>query len=187
MTLSAILQWWDAHAASLALVLAALTTLARVLWTAVGPRVRARSPRVHAAVETLGALSPDLWRAVTVVLRAHAAARSATPPAAPSGRSGEAGRATVATLALLACVSVLALAACPRVTRDPAVPAPPPGCVAGETVCHEGAPWRCGPGGRWSQADRRCDRIGGVCCLTPSAVAPRSIHACTVPTRCEVL
>ena len=30
-----------------------------------------------------------------------------------------------------------------------------------------------------------CDRIGGVCCLTPSAVAPRSVHACTTHDRCE--
>jgi hypothetical protein len=111
----------------------------------------------------------------------------APPPraSAPPAPSGQSGRATVATLVLLALVGALGLAACPRVTRDPAVPAPPPGCVAGETVCHEGTPWRCGPGGRWAQADRRCDRIGGVCCLTPSAVAPRSVHACTTANRCE--
>ena len=106
-------------------------------------------------------------------------------PAAPSGRSGEAGRATVGALVVLAAVGLVAVAACPRVTRDPTVPTPPAGCVQGETVCHEGAPWRCGPGGVWSQADRRCDRIGGVCCLTPSAVAPRSVHACTTHDRCE--
>ena len=108
-----------------------------------------------------------------------------SPPAAPSGRSGEAGRATVGALVLLAAVGLVGVTACPRVTRDPTVPAPPAGCVAGETICHEGAPWRCGPGGQWSQADRRCDRIGGVCCLTPSAVAPRSVHACTTHDRCE--
>lgn len=107
------------------------------------------------------------------------------PPAAPSGRSGEAGRATVGALVVLAAVGLVGVTACPRVTRDPTVPAPPAGCVAGETICHEGAPWRCGPGGQWSQADRRCDRIGGVCCLTPSAVAPRSVHACTTHDRCE--
>ena len=106
-------------------------------------------------------------------------------PAAPSGRSGEAGRATVGALVVLAAAGLVAVAACPRVTRDPTVPTPPAGCVQGETVCHEGAPWRCGPGGVWSQADRRCDRIGGVCCLTPSAVAPRSVHACTTHDRCE--
>lgn len=107
------------------------------------------------------------------------------PPAAPSAPSGQSGRATVGALVVLAAVGLVAVAACPRVTRDPTVPAPPAGCVAGETICHEGAPWRCGPGGVWSQADRRCDRIGGVCCLTPSAVAPRSVHACTTHDRCE--
>lgn len=107
------------------------------------------------------------------------------PPAAPSGRSGQSGRADVGALVVLAAVGLVGVTACPRVTRDPTVPAPPAGCVAGETICHEGAPWRCGPGGVWSQADRRCDRIGGVCCLTPSAVAPRSVHACTTANRCE--
>lgn len=107
------------------------------------------------------------------------------PPAAPSGRSGQSGRATVGALVVLAALGLVAVTACPRVTRDPTVPAPPAGCVQGETICHEGAPWRCGPGGVWSQADRRCDRIGGVCCLTASAVAPRSVHACTTANRCE--
>ena len=107
------------------------------------------------------------------------------PSRAPAGRSGDAGRATDGALVVLAAVGLVAVAACPRVTRDPTVPAPPAGCVQGETICHEGAPWRCGPGGVWSQADRRCDRIGGVCCLTPSAVAPRSVHACTTHDRCE--
>lgn len=107
------------------------------------------------------------------------------PPAAPSGRSGQSGRADVGALVVLAAVGLVGVTACPRVVRDPTVPAPPAGCVQGETICHEGAPWRCGPGGQWSQADRRCDRIGGVCCLTPSAVAPRSVHACTTANRCE--
>lgn len=107
------------------------------------------------------------------------------PPAAPSGRSGQSGRADVGALVVLAAVGLVGVTACPRVVRDPTVPAPPAGCVQGETICHEGAPWRCGPGGVWSQADRRCDRIGGVCCLTPSAVAPRSVHACTTANRCE--
>lgn len=111
----------------------------------------------------------------------------APPPraGAPSGRSGQSGRADVGALVVLAAVGLVGVTACPRVVRDPTVPAPPAGCVQGETICHEGAPWRCGPGGVWSQADRRCDRIGGVCCLTPSAVAPRSVHACTTANRCE--
>jgi hypothetical protein len=82
---------------------------------------------------------------------------------------------------------LLALAACPRVTREPALAPPPHGCDAGATLCHEGAPWRCGPDGEWSQADRRCDRLGAVCCATPSALRPGvTLHACVPTDRCEV-
>jgi len=184
MTLASILTWWDAHAASLALVLAALTTLARVLWTAVGPRVRARSPRVHAAVETLGALSPDVWRAVSVVLRAHAAARSAPPPAAPPGRSGESGCATAPALALAGFVGLLALGfvglalqGCPRAreavldTQSPRV-----ACAADTQRCHDGAPEVCSRAGRWwpampPQDDGTRRRCADVCEVSPDGIA----------------
>ena len=78
----------------------------------------------------------------------------------------------------------------PVVIREPALLPPPEGCVAGATLCHEGAPWRCGPDGRWSQADRRCDRLGTeatpvVCCATPSALRPgATVHACVPSTVC---
>lgn len=81
----------------------------------------------------------------------------------------------------------LALAACPSVIREPAVPPPAPGCAAGATACHDGAPFRCGPEGQWSQADRACGRLTSdagavVCCATPSALRPGAlVHAC-VPT-----
>ena len=176
--LSRALVWADGHGLTVPVILGAVTVLARLAWAALRPTVLRRWPSavpvIESAAARVAALLPDVLAAL---LRRR--------PAAPPAPSGQSGRATVATLVLLALVGALGLAACPRVTRDPAVPAPPPGCVAGETVCHEGTPWRCGPGGRWAQADRRCDRIGGVCCLTPSAVAPRSVHACTTANRCE--
>jgi hypothetical protein len=81
---------------------------------------------------------------------------------------------------------------CPKVIREPSLPPPPDGCVAGSTLCHEGAPWRCGPEGRWSQADRRCDRLSGadggtavLCCATPSALQPGAlVHACVPANVC---
>lgn len=94
-------------------------------------------------------------------------------------------RGLAVALALIAAVAMVgAVPGCPRVTRDPTVPAPTARCVQGETTCHEGAPWRCGPGGVWSQADRRCDLIGGTCCFTPSAFAGGPIHACVTTNRC---
>ena len=176
--LTRALVWADSHGLTVPVILGALTVVARLVWAGLRPTVARRWPTavpvIESAAARVAALLPDVLAAI---LRRR--------PAAPSGRSGEAGRASPAALALAAFVGLLAVTACPRVTRDPTVPAPPAGCVAGQTICHEGAPWRCGPGGVWSQADRRCDRIGGVCCLTPSAVAPRSVHACTTHDRCE--
>lgn len=77
----------------------------------------------------------------------------------------------------------LALAACPRVIREPALASPPRGCTQGATLCNAGGPWVCGPDGEWSQADRRCDRLGAVCCLAASPYgAPR--HACVPAALC---
>ena len=97
---------------------------------------------------------------------------------------------TVALALVLWLGLVAVLQGCPRVTREPALAPPPHGCDAGATLCHEGAPWRCGPDGEWSQADRRCDRLGAsdaavVCCSTPSALRPGVLlHACVPPTVC---
>lgn len=176
--LTRALVWADSHGLTVPVILGAITVLARLAWAGLRPSVLRRWPAavpiVEGAAARVAALLPDVLAAI---LRRR--------PAAPSGRSGQSGRATVGALVVLAAVGLVAVTACPRVTRDPTVPAPPAGCVQGETICHEGAPWRCGPGGVWSQADRRCDRIGGVCCLTASAVAPRSVHACTTANRCE--
>lgn len=169
--------------------------LARQLYEAYGDRVGWRSvtgaqmpawgdlpERIRNAWGASAAAAIDAMTWVPASSVPVPVARTSRASSAPSGQSG---RADVGALVVLAAVGLVGVTACPRVTRDPTVPAPPAGCVAGETICHEGAPWRCGPGGQWSQADRRCDRIGGVCCLTPSAVAPRSVHACTTANRCE--
>ncbi len=86
---------------------------------------------------------------------------------------------------LLFVALALTLVACPRIPRDPPIPSPPPACTPRATICHEGAPWRCGPEGTWVQADRRCDLIEAVCCETPSAISGAAIHACVAPIRCN--
>lgn len=118
----------------------------------------------------------------------------APPPPTEGKRAGTDGQRGGASVEVVAFVCILAAASlplgvvlmgCPKVTRDPVVAPPPAGCMAGATVCYAGTPWRCGPGGRWAQADRRCDLIGGVCCLTRSALTPALLHACTSTNRCE--
>lgn len=116
--------------------------------------------------------------------------------APPTHRDGQSGRATVGAVAFVLAVGLClaglgaTLAGCPKVIREPSLPPPPDGCDAGATLCHQGAPWRCGPGGHWSQADRRCDRLGAadasvVCCPSPSALRPSAlVHACVPPTVC---
>lgn len=156
-TIDSLVSWWDAHAAVLAVVLAVATTAARALWTALGPSVRARNPRIHAAIEALGAISPDLWRAVTVVARAVAAARSARPPAPPSAPSGQSGRATVATLALLALAGLVGLAACPRLP-------PVSDCTPGAQRCAADRPEVCSATRRWHPiGDTTCGAVGARC------------------------
>jgi len=91
---------------------------------------------------------------------------------------------TLGTMALL-----VALTGCPQVIREPAVPAPPPGCDGGASVCNRGAPFVCGPGGQWSQADRACAGLGDAgtlrCCATPSALRPGVlVHACVPSNLC---
>lgn len=81
-------------------------------------------------------------------------------------------------------VLALALAACPKVTREPSPEPPRDGCTQGATLCHEGHPWVCGPDGRWSQADRRCDRLGAVCCLAASPYDSGLRHACVPAPAC---
>lgn len=83
----------------------------------------------------------------------------------------------------VALVAVACLLACPKVHREPTIPEPPPGCERGLTTCHEGAPWVCGPGGRWSVADRRCDPLGARCCLAESPLGGAR-HACVPAAVC---
>jgi hypothetical protein len=81
------------------------------------------------------------------------------------------------------CLLLVALVACPQVHREPTLPPPPPGCEQGRSVCHQGAPWVCGPGGQWSVADRRCDPIGARCCLAESPFGGLR-HACVPAALC---
>ena len=77
-------------------------------------------------------------------------------------------------------------------TAPPDVRLPPHvTCTQGATVCYQGHPWVCDPSGEYSQADRRCDRLGAadasvVCCPSPSALRPSAlVHACVPPTACS--
>ena len=81
-------------------------------------------------------------------------------------------------------VLVVQLAGCPKVTREPSPEPPRDGCAQGATLCHAGHPWVCGPDGRWSQADRRCDRLNAVCCLAPSPYGTGPRHACVPAAAC---
>jgi hypothetical protein len=85
---------------------------------------------------------------------------------------------------VFALVLVVLLAACPKVTREPSPEPPRDGCAQGATTCHEGHPYVCGPGGRWSQADRRCDRLNAVCCLAASPYDSGLRHACVLASAC---
>lgn len=86
-------------------------------------------------------------------------------------------------LAAAALLAVACLLACPKVHREPTIPEPPEGCERGRTLCHEGAPWVCGPGGRWSVADRRCAPLGARCCLAESPYGGLR-HACVPEAAC---
>lgn len=92
-------------------------------------------------------------------------------------------RPRVTASVCLALLALVALAACPQVHREPTLPEPPPGCEQGRTTCHAGAPWVCGPGGRWSVADRRCDPLGARCCLAESPYGGLR-HACVPANVC---
>ncbi len=76
------------------------------------------------------------------------------------------------------------LAACPQVIRDPS-PTPPRGGLRGAaprpaTRATRGS---ADPTGKWSLADRRCDRLGARCCFATTPYgAPR--HACVPSDRC---
>lgn len=85
----------------------------------------------------------------------------------------------------LAFLVVALVAACPQVIREPALTAPTTRCTRGDTVCHEGAPWVCGPEG-WSQADRRCDHLTDArCCLAASPYGGER-YACVPAAACVV-
>lgn len=149
---------------------------------------------VERAVVDLKGRTPKV--AVGELLAIDPPAQSKVP--APVLREGERGVVRVSVMMGI-CLAVIAacgvgavLSGCPRVIREPSLPPPPDGCDAGATLCHQGAPWRCGPDGHWSQADRRCDRLAGdggtvpvVCCPTPSVLRPSAlVHACVPPTVC---
>ena len=212
MTVSQIIDWIVSHAPALwpvvsALLIIALRTRSPEEWIALGEQ----SPRAQGVIRLLRAVGLDPAKALSALAqivtgrapsRAVQIADTIAPvdPSkvpAPIQREGERGSARVGAVAFVLAVGLClaglgaTLAGCPKVIREPALPPPPDGCDAGATLCHQGAPWRCGPGGHWSQADRRCDRLGAadasvVCCPSPSALRPSAlVHACVSPTACS--
>ncbi len=57
-----IVNWFNAHAAELAVLLSILTALLRALWHALGDDASKRWPWLRSAVEAVGSISPDLVR-----------------------------------------------------------------------------------------------------------------------------
>lgn len=209
MTSSQILAWLSAHwTAAWPVVSALLVLLLRSRtpeqWVALGES----SPRLQGVVRLLRAVGLDPAKAVSALVQIVTARVPDRPlpviaPPTPSkvtlvDHRGERGSVRIGALVaisgalLLAMVVGAVLTGCPKVIREPALPPPPSGCDAGATLCHEGAPWRCGPEGRWSQADRRCDRLSGadggtavLCCAAPSALRPGAlVHACVPSNVC---
>lgn len=135
-------------------------------------------------VGSKGAEIERLQRALRVTqaermdLRAELAAQAVDPP--PSGTRPTSLPPPVGLVVLLA----LGLLGCPRVIREPSPEPPRDGCTQGATCCHAGHPWVCGPDGRWSRADRRCDRLGAVCCTAPSPYDSGLRHACVPAAAC---
>lgn len=78
----------------------------------------------------------------------------------------------------------LVVMACPKVIREPRPDPPRVTCTQGATVCYQGHPWVCDPSGEYSQADRRCDRLGVVCCLARSPYDAGLRHACVPASAC---
>jgi hypothetical protein len=174
-------SWANSHGLLLPFILSTVTVAARLFWVIAAPTVKARWPQAVPIIENgasrVAAVLPDILAAFLP--------KRKEPPA--DQQDGQKGSAPVGVLVIVAAVGLALMAlmvGCPKVMREPEVPAPPPGCTQGATVCHEGTPWRCGPGGRWAQADRRCDRMGAVCCAAPSVVSGAPIHTCTMATSC---
>lgn len=200
---------WAALNPEAAFSLAALVVmLLRAVYAFIS-RVVAPYPRLRAAVEAAAALGPDVARfglqfarAVTgkplpsVLLDTRDAelarlretvARQAALLAqlAPDNAAGRSTQAPPPPIPPVALGVLLALfAGCPKVTREPSPEPPREGCTQRATLCHQGHPWVCGPGGRWSQADRRCDRMGVACCLASSPYGTGPRHACVPATAC---
>jgi phage terminase large subunit-like protein len=88
-----IVQWFNAHAAELAVLLSLLTALLRAVWRSLGPAASQRWPWLRNAVEAVGALSPDVVRFVVQAARLFGINLSA--PSAADARDtmveGEAG------------------------------------------------------------------------------------------------
>jgi hypothetical protein len=210
MTSAQLLSWLSDHAASLwpvvsALLVIVLRSRTPEAWVALGET----SPRLQGVIRLLRAVGLDPAKALSAlgqIVTGRAPARAlqiadtvqratqAPPPPSDPQRGAVRVGALLAICGAIVVASVVGavLTGCPKVIREPSLPPPADGCVAGATTCHEGAPWRCGPEGRWSQADRRCDRLSGadggvgvLCCATPSALRPGVlVHACVPANVC---
>jgi hypothetical protein len=208
MTSQQILAWAMAHPELAVVAAGAVLSIPGSVYAVVKTvyqRVtgRAAKGRVWTTLDVIAEVLPNLPGAINRAVRGAGLPSIFAPPsrdtvAPPPPSDPQRGAVRVGALlaicggVLLATLAGAVLTGCPKVIREPSLPPPPDGCVAGSTLCHEGAPWRCGPEGRWSQADRRCDRLSGadggtavLCCATPSALQPGAlVHACVPANVC---
>jgi len=208
MTSQQILAWAMAHPELAVVAAGAVLSIPGSVYAVVKTvyqRVtgRAAKGRVWTTLDVIAEVLPNLPGAINRAVRGAGLPSIFSPPsrdtvAPPPPSDPQRGSVRVGALlaicggVLLATLAGAVLTGCPKVIREPSLPPPPDGCVAGSTLCHEGAPWRCGPEGRWSQADRRCDRLSGadggtavLCCATPSALQPGAlVHACVPANVC---
>lgn len=209
MTLSLLFQWIVAHPWEFLGRIAAASMAFAAAWASVKAAVQKVTGRamprnaLTTTLDVLAELAMNIPGAINRWVRAGGSPSLFAPPsrdteAPPPPSDPQRGAVRVGALlvicggVLLATLAGAVLTGCPKVIREPSLPPPPDGCVAGSTLCHEGAPWRCGPDGHWSQADRRCDRLSGadggtavLCCATPSALRPGAlVHACVPANVC---
>lgn len=208
MTLSLLFQWIVAHPWEFLGRIAAASMAFAAAWASVKAAVQKVTGRamprnaLTTTLDVLAELAMNIPGAINRWVRAGGSPSLFAPPSrdteVPPPSDPQRGAVRVGALlaicggVLLATLAGAVLTGCPKVIREPSLPPPPDGCVAGSTLCHEGAPWRCGPDGHWSQADRRCDRLSGadggtavLCCATPSALRPGAlVHACVPANVC---
>lgn len=169
--LTRALVWADSHGLTVPLILAAVTTTARLAWALLRPVVLRRWPSAVPVIEgaalRIAALLPDVLgmllrrpARVIVVSAGLAASEPERPTTTPPPPSGQSGSATVGALVVLA---ALGLVVCAMLQGCPRLP-PVSGCEPGTQRCSEDRPEVCSATHRWHPVgDLPCSAVGGRC------------------------